>query len=197
MPSPSLITLLELDPASMIVVSWDDPVVDEIGFDVRSEYVELYWLNVLGPTSTWLVRRLVRGLEHHPLGYELDLWSTAKALGLAYTPGTTSPFLRAIHRCMLFGVAQPVHGALAVRRRLPPVTARQLARMPQELRDAHRLWSAPSQATSNATRATLLAEAMRAAGDVPDQIERQLLALGVAPSVAVTYGAGPDGAVSS
>jgi hypothetical protein len=189
MPPAALITLFELDPTSLVVVSWDDPVVDEIGFDVRSEYVELYWLNVLGPTSTWLLRRLVRGLERHPLGYELDLWATARALGLAYTPGTTSPFLRAFHRCILFGVAQPVHGALAVRRRLPPVTARQLARMPDELRSAHAAWSSPPRERAGDARATLLAAAMRAAGDVPDQIERQLMALGVAPAVAEAFAA--------
>jgi hypothetical protein len=172
---------------SVVVVSWDDPVVDSIGHDVRSEYVELFWLNVLGPTSTWLLRRLVRGLERHPLGYELDLWETARALGLAYTPGTTSPFLRALHRCALFGVVQPFHGAIAVRRRLPPVTGRQLSRMPPGLRDAHPQWGEARTAERDDTRATLLARAMQAAGDDPDQIERQLLALGVAPALASAH----------
>ena len=42
-----------------MVVPWHDPVVDSVGFDVRSNYVELFWLNVLGPTATWALRRLV------------------------------------------------------------------------------------------------------------------------------------------
>jgi hypothetical protein len=175
---------LELDATCLMVVPWDDPVVDEIGFDVRSEYVELCWLNVLGPTSTWLVRRLVRGLDHHPLGYELDLWETARSLGLAYSPAASSPFARALHRCVLFGTAQPMHGALAVRRRLPPVSGRQLARMPTVLREEHERWCAPERSITTNGRASLLAEAMRTAGDEPDQIERQLLALGVAPMAA-------------
>ena len=37
--------------ATVMVVPWHDPIVDAVGFDVRSNYVELFWLNVLGPTS--------------------------------------------------------------------------------------------------------------------------------------------------
>ena len=35
----------------LMVVPWLDPVVDSIGYEVRSQYVELFWLNVLGPPS--------------------------------------------------------------------------------------------------------------------------------------------------
>jgi hypothetical protein len=30
---------------------WLDPVIDEVGYDPRSEYVETFWLPVLGPTT--------------------------------------------------------------------------------------------------------------------------------------------------
>ncbi len=180
---------LPAEQPTLIVAPWDDPIVDAIGYEVRSEYVELFWLNVLGPTSTWLLRRLAHGLERHPLGYELDLWETAKALGLAYSPGTASPFVRAMNRCVLFGVAQPIAGGLAVRRRVPPVSARQLMRMPNVLRVAHESWLRPVDVTDGALRARLLAEAMRRAGDEPDRIERQLLALGVQPHLAASHSA--------
>ena len=36
---------------SVMVVPWHDPVVDAVGYDVRSLYVELFWLNVLGPAN--------------------------------------------------------------------------------------------------------------------------------------------------
>ena len=39
------------DP-TLVVVPWYDEVVDPIGHDPRSQYVELFWLNVLGPTTT-------------------------------------------------------------------------------------------------------------------------------------------------
>jgi len=174
----------------LVVVPWYDEVVDPIGHDPRSQYVELFWLNVLGPTTTWLLRRLVGGLDQYPGGYELDLEQTAKALGLGYTFGTVSPFTRALQRCVLFGVAHTVDGGLAVRRRLPEVSQRQLARMPEYLRQAHRSWHrTPLSGAVSATaqvhaRAQLLADAMAAVGDDPDVIERQLLGLGVPPAVA-------------
>lgn len=37
---------------TLVVIPWNDPVVDSIGHDARSTYVELFWLNVLGPTAT-------------------------------------------------------------------------------------------------------------------------------------------------
>src|SRR5688572_14198668 len=96
----------------LVVVPWTDDVVDPVGFDTRSQYVELFWLNVLGPTATWLMRRMVTGFDEYPGGYELDLRETAGALGLSYSPGASNPFTRALNRCVLFGAAQPVPGGL-------------------------------------------------------------------------------------
>lgn len=171
---------------TMIVVPWHDDVVDPIGFDPRSQYVELFWLNVLGPTATWLLRRMVTGLDEYPGGYELDLVETASALGLSYSPAASNPFTRAIGRCVLFGAAQPSGGGLAVRRRLPPVAARHLQRMPSHLRSAHDQWRRRGPFTlDDVQRANVLAAAMVAVGDDPDVIERQLLGLGVPPLAAV------------
>jgi hypothetical protein len=36
---------------SLMIVQWHNPVVDSVGYDVRSQHVELFWLNVLRPTS--------------------------------------------------------------------------------------------------------------------------------------------------
>ncbi|MEO5724668.1 MAG: hypothetical protein ABIQ39_01600 [Ilumatobacteraceae bacterium] len=176
-----------VDEPTLMIVPWHDPVVDSIGHDVRSMYVELFWLTVLGPTATWLVRRLVQGLDRYPLGYELDLADTAGALGLSFTPGISNPFVRSLNRCVLFGVAQPFDGGLAVRRSLPPVGSRHLMRMPESLRAMHREWAArPGAATvrDQPRRARLLAAAMVEAGDDPGIVERQLLSLGVPPDVA-------------
>jgi len=186
-------SLTVLDPPfpepTLVIVPWHDDVVDPIGFDTRSTYVELFWLNVLGPTATWLVRRIATGLDEYPGGYELDLEQTARALGLSYAPGNSNPFTRALQRCVLFGVAQPISGGLAVRRRLPPVAARHVSRMPEHLQIAHRAWqratrSRTSPLDAEIGRANLLAAAMVAAGDDPDVVERQLLGLGVSPATA-------------
>ena len=171
----------------LMVVPWLDPVVDSIGYDVRSQYVELFWLNVLGPTATWILRRLVLGFDRYPLGYELDVEETASALGLSYTLGTANAFMRSLNRCVLFGVSQPTEGGLAVRRRVPQVATRHLMRMPPHLRLAHQQWNLPTTRISlvDLERARVLAEAMVETGDDPDAVERQLLALGVAPSAAI------------
>ncbi len=169
---------------TLMVVPWHDPVVDSVGYDVRSIYVELFWLNILGPSATWALRRLVSGLDRYPLGYELDLGETANELGLSYSTATSSTFVKALQRCVLFGVSQPISGGLAVRRRLPPVAARHLARMPDGLQQQHRHWTVRTTTLAELERGVALARAMLAAGDDPDLVERQLLAVGVSPAAA-------------
>jgi hypothetical protein len=177
---------LALVEPTIVVVPWYDDVVDPIGHDPRSRYVEMFWLNVLGPTATWILRRMVTGLDEYPGGYELDLEQTASALGLTFTPGAANPFARSLNRCVLFGAAQPIAGGLAVRRRLPPVANRHLQRMPPYLRAAHESWSGQSiPAAHEVARARGLARAMVDVGDPIDALERQLLGLGVPPRAAL------------
>ena len=81
-------------------------------------------------------------------------------------------------------MAQPVPGALAVRRRVPPVANRHLARMPEALRALHAQWERREASYDDIERGVALAQAMVQTGDDPDDLERQLLALGVPPSAA-------------
>ena len=159
-------------------------IVDEDGFDPRSRYVELFWLGVLGPTATWLIRRLVAGLEQSPAGYELDLVATARAMGLSYTAGRASPFSKALQRCVMFGLAHPVDGGMAVRRRIPPVSLRHLQRMPEQLQAAHRDWQCTTISLDELTRAHRLATVMVEVGEDAAVIEHHLVALGVSDAVA-------------
>jgi hypothetical protein len=170
----------------VIVVPWHDPVVESIGYDARSAYVELFWLGILGPTSTWLLRRLVTGLDAFPEGYELDLAETATALGLSLTAGVHSPFGKALNRCIMFGMAHEVAGGIAIRRQIPPLSLRHLRRLPPHLQEAHTEWVERRQSESERlARAIELAVAMVRTGDEPHQVERQLLSLGVSPKDAV------------
>jgi len=34
------------------IVGWPDPVIDRLGYDPRSLYVETFWLGILGPSSS-------------------------------------------------------------------------------------------------------------------------------------------------
>src|SRR5919205_4035017 len=67
---------------TMAVRPWPDPVIDALGHDPRSPYVERFWLPVLGPSTTWLLRLLAAELEVNPAGFELDLAEAAHVLGL-------------------------------------------------------------------------------------------------------------------
>ena len=126
--------------ASVSVVPWRDSTVESLGFPVRSDYVEWFWLPVLGPSATWLLRRIDLGFDEFPDGYTLDSRATAQALGIAARDDAGTIFGRAIERLQSFGVAHGNSDALAVRRVLPPVAQRHLNRMPTNLRDAHPQW---------------------------------------------------------
>ena len=122
---------------TLLVFPWPDAEADAEGHEARGRYTELFVLPLLGPTATWLLRRLVDGLEAFPDGYELDLGETAAALGLQHLPERPGPFAKALQRVVMFGYAAPVPYGLAVRSRVQSISARQLARLPQHLQRMH------------------------------------------------------------
>jgi hypothetical protein len=128
-------------PDVLRVLPWVDPVVDALGYDPRSWYVEQFWLGIIGPTSTWLLRRLVARFDAEPDGFDLDLHETPRALGLGDRPGRHSPFRRAVGRCVQFKLARPQGPtAIAVRRRIPPLPLRLKDRLPPSLQELHTEW---------------------------------------------------------
>ncbi len=134
MDKPTHITRATIRP-------WIDPLVDRRGHDPRSTYVEKFWLGIIGPSATWIMRRLASEFDNEPAGYTLDLDQTASAMGLSYTKGQHSPFGRALHRCVMFGLAQPSSEGFEVRRRLPTVAQRHLKRLPEEVQREHDEWA--------------------------------------------------------
>jgi hypothetical protein len=169
-----------LDPVTdhVVIRPWPDEVIDRLGHDPRSPYVELFWLGVLGPSTTWLLRRLAAGLEAEPAGFELPLAATARALGLGDRNGRNSPFMRALTRCCQFGLAQAHdRSTLAVRRKLPPLNRRQLVRLPEHLQQAHERWQVHQlrpEAEQVLRRARHLALSLLELGEDVESTERQL-----------------------
>lgn len=118
---------------------WHDPLVESLGHCVQSTYVEEFWLPVLGPTATWLVRMLARDLAAAPSGYRADLAEIAGRLGVSWSPTAPSTLARAIERTVMFG-ACALHDDPAVldaRLHLAPVPRRHLARMPRVVQWRH------------------------------------------------------------
>ena len=124
----------------LVVSTLADPVLDALGHDPRSSYVEQFWLSVLGPSAILLLRRLAGRLEQDPAGFELDPTEWALELGLGARGGRHGPFWKTTERICRFGAAKRNGQALAVRRRLPPLTRRQISRLPDHLRCSHERW---------------------------------------------------------
>lgn len=133
--------VLPPDAPTLTIVPWRDDLVEQVGHDVHGEYVERFWLGILGPTATWLLRRLVSDLAAAPAGFQLDLATTAGALGIGWEQGRANPLTRALGRLVVFGLAQSHGTTLAVRLRVPPLAGRHLARLPQAVQDLHRSWT--------------------------------------------------------
>lgn len=140
-------------PAGLATIRpWVDPIVDQRGHDPRSPYVERYWLGVIGPTATMIMRRFAQSFDAAPDGFTTDLGHLAAAMGLSFRKGPASPFGRALHRCVMFGLAQPMAGGYLVRRRVPTVSQRHLQRLPADLRAEHEAWARGGTARDPASR---------------------------------------------
>jgi hypothetical protein len=176
------------DTSKLDIVPWVDPVIDRVGHDPRTVYVERFWLGILGPSATWLLRHLVDGLDRSPEGYELDLDECADALGLGRRPGANGAFPRTLARCCQFGAMRFIDDTtLQVRRSLPPLTRRQVARLPETLRDDHAAWvDRPPAAIAGSMRdrARQLALSLVELGEDGAATERQLHRWRVHPSLA-------------
>jgi hypothetical protein len=181
--------LLTFVSESLTILPWPDDVIDRVGFDPRSAYVERFWLGVLGPSTTWLMRRLAAGFDDAPDGFQLPLGDTARSIGLGDRGGRHSPFLRSINRVVQFELATATGvDELTVRRRLPPLNRRQLVRLSDTLQAEHAAWQ-EAQLTDPAAdtqrrRGRQLALSLLELGEGADEAERQLLRWRYHPAVA-------------
>jgi hypothetical protein len=183
------VTTIEPAPATADVLHvhhWPDPVIDHLGHDPRSWYTERFWLPILGPTATWLLRRFADGLDARPEGFDVETEAWAKSLGLGGGTGRNAPFPRTVLRLCQFGAATRHARGLAVRRRLAPLAAHQVARLPEDLRSHHQRWQTEQPAAGGCTdpaRAGRLAEELVGLGLGRDTVAIHLRRL-VGPAVA-------------
>lgn len=125
----------------LFVTPWPDPVIDRLGHDPCGEYVEQYWLGIIGPTATWLLRRLATRLSTSPQGFELDLRNCAGEVGVGFNGGRNSPFMKSIIRLCQYELTQVQQRKfLAVRTRIPTLPKRYLNRLPEHLQLQHARW---------------------------------------------------------
>ncbi|MGH8993252.1 MAG: hypothetical protein ACRDYV_00205 [Acidimicrobiia bacterium] len=162
-------------------------MIDTLGFDPRSAYCERFWLPTLGPTALLLMRRFAVCFDEHPAGTDLGLAELAAGLGLSTATGPNGPIGRTLGRLAQFDLAQESDGALAVRRRIPPINRRHVRRLPAHLQRAHEEWVAaqltapPLEAERRNSRR--LALTLVELGEALDATERTLGAAGFHPSM--------------
>lgn len=122
-------------PAKLRLHPLLDEVVETHGFTPMSSYVEFCWLPVLGPTSTWLYRRVgplvIAGIK------EVDTLELAATLGLSTGLSRHAALARAIQRLHRFGVVRYDGEGVVVRRALGPLSMARLSELPQSVRNAH------------------------------------------------------------
>ena len=106
-------------------------------FPVQHEYVEMLWLPVIGPSSTWLLRRLGSWALAFPDGVSVVLPELSESLGLGWTAGVHSSLQRSMRRLVMFGLARWSGESFDVAAVVPPVSNRQLERLSPGLVRAH------------------------------------------------------------
>lgn len=133
-------------PTLITISRWVDPEVEASGHLVTSNYVETFWLPILGPSATWMARRFAAWVYGTDADDELqvDMIDLAMALGLPrITTGKNSPCERTFWRLVTFGVTQRRPGSsrvtahFDVRTHMPVLSAQRLERLPDSLRKYH------------------------------------------------------------
>jgi hypothetical protein len=122
------------------VVPLADTIIEALGHDPCSEYVERFWLPVIGPTSLVALRRLTAYLAAAPDGYPLAVLPFSRELGLGKGIGVESPIVRTLARLVYFRHLTILGDALAVRRMIAPLSRVQADRIPPHIRAELRAW---------------------------------------------------------
>lgn len=146
-------------PERFVVRRWVDPVVETLGFPVKSIYTETVLLPILGPSTTFCLRRLGSWAVANPRGVEVDTRRLARDLGLGDGLSRNSPMARTLGRLCQFDMARWAGGELVVRAVVAPVPEHQLRRLSPELVAVHQ-WMVRRHATQERATRTAAAPAV-------------------------------------
>jgi hypothetical protein len=117
---------------------WNDPLIDRRGVSAFSPYVDLFWLPVLGPSATALLKivniHFLLRPDNCAFGHDI----LSAVLGLGAGSSRNAPLPRAINRCVRFGLAKRTGSdSIAMRRFVSPISQHHLSRLPPVLQDRH------------------------------------------------------------
>ena len=150
-------------------------MLDHQGHDPRSTYTETFWLPLLGPSATFLARRIAARLDVEPAGFELPADDAARSLGLGHKEGRRSPFNRTLGRLAQFRLLHlDSEDIVLARRRFPGLSRTQVSKLPPSLREAHDAYKAAESAAPAVPvmreRARTLALTLLQLGEMPEEV---------------------------
>ena len=171
------------------VVPWIDPTDTGTNHDARSAYVETFWLPILGPSVTLLLRRFADEFDASPDGFEIDCVSLSREIGLGPRMDRRGSFARTLDRCSKFSMTQVDGELLYVRSRIPQVGPRQVAKLSPRLQALHHSWTLDPTDDGAARRTELvraahLARTLLDLGESTHDAEKQLHTWHFHPSIA-------------
>ncbi|MGI9604861.1 MAG: hypothetical protein ACR2P0_01860 [Acidimicrobiales bacterium] len=165
----------------------DDTSVDATGFDPRSEYAEMFWLPILGPSTLWLMRRIALRFDTESTGFLLEIDEVSGSLGIRSQGGRNNAFQRSMNRLVGFNMGRTIDDStIEVRRVMPPLHGGQLRRLSPRLQSLHQrvLETRGVDRSEDVRRGTEVAATLIGLGDSPDLVEQQLVAWGLEPRTA-------------
>ena len=116
---------------------WPDPSIDGYGSDPEGTYSRLAWLPVIGPSSWLMWGTLAAQLRRDPQ-VTWELTALAEAHGLQRGAGRHGMVRRTLTRLSQFRLLAAVDDTHhLVRLTAPPVTRRQLERLPAFVAELH------------------------------------------------------------
>lgn len=105
---------------------------------VESEYAERFWLPVIGPSGLWLLRWTARELVRHGGAFDIGADELALRVGLGVGTARQSPLRRSLKRLETFDLVRRLNeSVIEFQTTVPPLSMRQLQRLPVELRREH------------------------------------------------------------
>ena len=128
-------------PAELAVVAYEDPVIEQLGFGPDDPYIEQCWVTIVGPSTSWMWRRLARvAIQTGTVPAVVDTTDLLLSIGLGEGLRKNSPGARTVARLVAFDLAKRGGGdggVLAVRRALPRLCERQARHLPLSVRTYH------------------------------------------------------------
>jgi hypothetical protein len=132
----------------LVILVESDPWLHRHGHRVDGQYVELFWLPILGPTATLLLRRIIyEASEADRCVLELSHVETARAVGIQSTTKRPSTgWFRVLKRLHGFEIIDHMDGGLVrFPTHLPDLAHRQLQRLSAPMRSRHTQWMETSR----------------------------------------------------